>query len=361
MHATDAKLYNLSTSRLVLYTVSTRIIIHSYHSAIDSSLFNNNKDAMITFVKQVSTNETLWASYHAWRTNEQEWEQWKRKYDFLRTSSFCRICRWVHAKQYGIRFDYEAQRPVWDDNLHRFCVAKNGLITSSHLVETWMVQSNTQEQHRTEITPSAETDNILECTTFLNYHMATIDVGPLRLTRTVSIHDRIVDFEVTTIDDSKMSGDDDVVNHLPGGDDLILRLELPRMKNDEGASFPHVHTQIPVTSSSSSSSSSFRDSITMISSMAIQDRSIRVTVLANWPEASFSTKGRHGLVHVMIPQHSSRQPPKVMNRDETYRIRIILEELDSLRDVPTEYVMSHVATVMTRDFLDPLEFYIHVS
>lgn len=65
-------------------------------------------DDLANHLKRVLTNETLYDSYHAWRYQDlPEW--FYCKYNFTRTHSECRTCRWAYAKINNLPWNKEQQ------------------------------------------------------------------------------------------------------------------------------------------------------------------------------------------------------------------------------------------------------------
>lgn len=65
-------------------------------------------------LREVTTNATLRASYHEWRTRPlPAW--FVHKYNFTHVHSECRTCRWASARQRGLRWDPVQQQAFRED------------------------------------------------------------------------------------------------------------------------------------------------------------------------------------------------------------------------------------------------------
>ena len=282
------------------------------------NLFGGNKDKLGEYLKQVANDPTLWSKYHVWRDkSSEEWKEWREKYMFLETSPYCRMCRWAHAKRYGLSWDHVKQKlhskptTVLD---RRACVAKNNLVGGNSMKEIWLTNSDYvgargKNQHCDLSNPSTN----------------TIDFNTHVITRTVVSHDNVLDFNIHSTESKSESGE------------LVLRLEIGKLRNTDGAHFPHVHKLLNL------------DNV-VAASAAAQDSDSKVTVLANWPTKIYC---REGQIDVLVQvDGDDRVLP-----DETRRIRVMYENLDPLRDKRTEYNFSPFASNSARDFFNPLEFY----
>ena len=70
--------------------------------------FETTED-LAQFLNEVSRNQTLYESFHTWR-NKPLPESFHQKYDFTKTHSICRMCRFVYARKYGYGWDGQKQQ-----------------------------------------------------------------------------------------------------------------------------------------------------------------------------------------------------------------------------------------------------------
>jgi hypothetical protein len=153
----------------------------------------------------------------------------------------------------------------------------------------------------------------------------TIIATDLNVNRTVHQHDGVIDI---------------VVRELRHTEWVVLRIEFEDMKNDGGAYFPNVHQQVP------------SDRTALLTSVAIQDEQSRVTVLCDWPTKAYSPSP--GVIQIEIQGNGEKE----LQRDEIRTLRVIPEDLDSLRDTRTEFSMSPYSKSLIEDFANGLELFI---
>jgi hypothetical protein len=259
----------------------------------------------------VASDHALWASYHEWRKHSFP-AKLKAKYDFLHASPFCRICRWSHAKKYGLGWNHMSQQVAAKAVNGRACFCRSGVIKFP-FQETWM-------------TPTLSLGEKGAC----NHNWPnnkTINAMDMNVHRTAVQRDGSVDLRV------------DQVSHEE--EELVVRLEFP-VKNSGGAFFSNIHRLVP------------SDMSSLMTSVAIQDRS-RVTIVCDWPTRAWSPG--EGILQIAV-QTSDEAP---LLKDETRTIRIIPEDVDPLRNVRTEYSLSPYARRMIEDFSKPLELYIIIQ
>ena len=286
------------------------------------NLFAGNKDKLGEYLQQIAGDAALWSKYHVWRNkNSEEWKEWREKFLFLETPPYCRMCRWAYSKLYGLSWDHVKQqlhpKPITVLD-RRACIANNNLIGGPILKEIWMTNSDYvgakgRNQHCDLSNPS----------TF------KVDLSTHIITRTVVSHDNVLDIMIHNTESKSESGE------------LVLRLEIGNLRNDNGGHFPHVHTLLNLE----------RSSQVAMSSIGVQDLESKVTVLTNW---STQIYGREGKIDILVQSNGD----DLVTTGETRRIRVILENLDQLRDVRTEYNFSPFASQSVQDFVNPLELYV---
>ena len=269
-------------------------------------------------VAKIAGNKTEWQKYQAWRTNAEYKRQFDLKYNFTRTSPECRMCRWAYAKRYGLGWSHEQQYVHETTIDRRLCLDDTTKLVSKPFSESWLKVTN---QVYSDVMKAGEKSTCSDSS-------STISIPQdLKLTRTVSAHDNVVDIVVS-----------DFIKEVPGSD-IVLRLELPVL-NAEGSYFPSPHVLV----------STARGAVA--SSLAIQDSKSKVIVLASWNTEVTSTK--EGVVEVII----RRSDEEMHNaEDEMRRIRVVIEDMSELNDKTTEFYPSSFAKLLIQDFVDPLELF----
>ena len=155
-----------------------------------------------------------------------------------------------------------------------------------------------------------------------------IATGDFTVERQIVAHDGAVDIVLQRIDRSASFTKD-----------IVLRLEVDKIRNTDGAYFPDTHTLI-------------RDAVRtpVVSSATIQDDRIKVTVLAHWVTEIRSPA--EGVVEVVVLAKG-----ETLHDDEIRRIRVITEDMNPLHDKMTEFFPSTYGELLMRDFIDPLELF----
>jgi hypothetical protein len=277
-------------------------------------------DDLGKYVKQVSENKTLWESYFEWRKDPNSLNDFFQRLNFTKTSSTCRMCQWAYAKQYGLGWNH-VQQVVQETAIPRELCLNSELVTRP-FVESYL--SKSKEIYEDIAVGVHDSKNCVNDDAALH---ASFNSNGFQVERTVESHDGVTDL---------------VIDHLsrPSADsaDLLLRLEFD-LNNVDGAFFSNPHTLV----------STIRGPL--YSSIGIQDERSKVTVLANWETQMRSTC--EGTIEVVV--YSSTEG--TLQEGELRRIRVIVEDLNTIQDKMTEYFPSSFGNLMIHDFVDPLELY----
>jgi hypothetical protein len=297
----------------------------------------SSREALAEYLDKVMAARTEWKKYHAWRDDESQQHHLEGKYGFLKektSSSYCRMCRWAMAAKYGMAWDPATQtlkRPTLDQ---KFCVSNKDVVKLP-FEELWMSDLGMQDIKGAKV-----------CNKFAANQ--TIVFDDVAVKRSVTTHDNgVIDIMITDLQslDEKLR--------------VVLRLAFKGLlHNVEGGHILHPHQLLK---------DEFPDHVPLMSSIAIQDSRTRATIIANWATDVMSPK-LDGTVDILIQdlrklssaQKSFGKVDKETGftsrfvKDEVRKIRIILEEVNILRDVASEYSLSPYARVMMMDFLEPL-------
>jgi hypothetical protein len=290
-----------------VYYGAANIRLHTPHNSVIVASEIGSKEKTAERAKLIGSDRKLWETFHAWR-KEGFPRELEIKFGFLHTGPFCRMCRWAYAKRYGLGWDHEKQVIVESHLSRKTCVSRSGIL-SGPVLESWvvgdMVLKGTDE------------------TTCSGQVVKEIQVGSLHINRTIYSHSGVTDMKIEPLS--------------PLDDRHILRLELP-IENMEGAHFKHVHQTIDSHNAG------------LVSSIAIQDFNSKLTVLTDLAVAM--TSNIENVVDIVFKAAGD----KLMS-NTAGRIRIILEDLNHLKDVRTEYTMSPFAKLQVEDFLEPVEMF----
>jgi hypothetical protein len=94
---------------------------------------------LANYLIKLTEDKALYQSYHAWRYRPID-PAFEQKFEFTKTHSTCRICKWAYAKKHGLQWNHttqEVQQPYIE---HKTCRNKMGLI-GHPLKEYWLSES----------------------------------------------------------------------------------------------------------------------------------------------------------------------------------------------------------------------------
>lgn len=316
----------LSAGVIPVYYGAGNIEEHVPPNSIVNGAQVGTKSGTAELVQRIANDRGLWESYHAWRKPGQLPPALADKFAFLKTDPYCRVCRWAHAATYGLGWNHTTQaiqepaisrQPCFDNN--------NGLLTRPFR-ESWFLLQDNQDDGTEHQTVSAGS-----CNNNDERSVRVVESTNYRVERTVVSHDGgVVDVVVTKAHSQKR---------------LVLRMEVP-IRNWDGAHFRDVHRLLK------------SPHVAMASSVAVQDSSSRVTVVTNWPATIACPT--NGIIEVVV-HDDDNDNDNDMHQDETRRIRVITEDVDSVRDVVTEYNMSPYARAFLQDLVEPLAVFATTS
>jgi hypothetical protein len=286
------------------------------HVPPNSVLLGNEigtKDGTAERVKEIANNVTLWETFHEWRKHPFP-QNLTDKFAFVKVHPYCRMCKWAYAKRFGLGWNHNSQE-VQEPHIPRNpCASSDGFLLKPFR-ESWYSSSGLGERAKKGSTRE-------DCTTAEGE--LRVEADDFSVTRIVTPHDSVFDIAFPKC----VSKDGEVV----------LQLDFP-IENWDGAHFRDVHQLIKSQHSS------------MRSSVSIQDRKSKVTVISN-----FQTQIRcpsQGRIEVVVQEATEQAIPE----DEIRKLRVILEDTNPVRDVITEYGTSPFALPLIKDFLDPLELF----
>ena len=283
----------------------------------------DTQEEIAGLIMEIAANKTKWEQFHAWRIDSLPKDLIQRLQAIPTDALMCRICMWAHSKRYGLAWNHKYQRteaPTIPRDKLCFSSSSDNAFLHNPVRESWVIASSSPVPKEIVLTGTAPP----ECNAHVNLTQTFKLEDLCSVTRTVSHHDSIVDFIIPQMESKNVL--------------VTLRLKIP-IDNFEGAYFRNVHQMIPSNHTS------------MYSSLAIQDRRSRMTVLSNWPALMRSPTT--GIVHIEMQTVYEAS----LRNNEIRRVRIVLEDISSLRDVKTEYVVTPFAEPLIQDFLDPLELF----
>lgn len=303
---------------------------------------HSSQQALAEHLNELVETRKKWKELHLWRDEETATSLIQEKYGFLKeksSSSYCRMCRWAMATKYSLGWDPVKQiirKPALD---RKFCVSPKDELRTP-VDEYWMTDLSMERAFGRRVCTKESAQQ-------------TFEFDDIALTRVAATHDNgVIDIAITDI------------KSLRQNLKIVLRLAINGIRNVEGAHIIEPHQVLQHEENPS-------ENIPVMSSIAIQDDKTRATILTNWV-TNLSTPNDEGRVDILIrnlkipgdgsprtPKREERDDPKQprLMQDEVLRIRVILEDVNELRDGWTEFNLSPFARLMISDFLDPLMFF----
>ena len=280
----------------------------------------NHWDELGDYVKKVISDKDLWLSYHKWRDDDKVIEKFERQYEFTRTGSTCRLCRWAYAKKYGLGWDHTKQevRSIPKVPKDEFCSTADHGLVSKPFSEQWVTADDKvlKEDSEGQSCSSLETDG-------------TVNVGTFKANRKIYQHDGVTDIIITESTDETEDAE------------TTLRLVFPNVRNPDGACFYNTHTLVST------------DKGSKVSSASIQDDLVKITILASWDTTIKSSA--EGIMDVVIKNDGKAKTDDAVSIPR--RVRVIIEEMNPVYDKMTEFFPSSYCKLMTKDFIDPIGVY----
>jgi len=280
-------------------------------------------DDLAEHVEKVMADKELWMSYHKWRDDDAAIEKVIQQNEFAKTEQTCRLCRWAYAKKYGLGWDHVKQevRSIPKVPKEKFCTTADHGLVSKPFAESWVTRTSGGNDEKV-----FEEEADLESCSEL-FVQGAVAVGSYKGKRNVYQHDGVTDFFFTeSMDDS-------------ADEETSLRLTFPGVRNPDGAFFYNTHTTVST------------DKGSRVSSASIQDNLVKITVLANWDTTVKSTG--EGIMEVVIKNDNT----SITSNDAPRRVRVIVEEINTVVDKMTEFFPSSYCKQMTKDFIDPIGVY----
>lgn len=178
--------YHAGTIPVILGPTNIKDHVGSFHGAIYVDDFKTVED-LAKYLIRVSNNQTLYESYHKWRTEPYP-PKFLEKYNMTRVHVSCRCCRWAFAKKYGLGFNHTKQ------TLEPIALARDTCLESHELispaVESWW-DSNSGSQRKLDVHPSSADLGLSSC--IVNGTISTSRIGNEKLIRSVWSNDGTTD------------------------------------------------------------------------------------------------------------------------------------------------------------------------
>jgi len=311
----------LAAGTLPVYLGAKNVKEHiPINSVIVAEDFRSPQD-LADYLIRLTTNRELYESYHAWRYQTID-DAFVKKYEFTKTHSTCRICKWTFAKRHGLGWNHSKQtilKPYID---HKTCRNEKGLI-GYPFKEYWLVSnlSNSFSKAGKSEVHVFSTNETRSCTLNEENRVIEIDYGAIR--RKVydrdGVTDLIIDFTTGRGQSSKYV------------DYYILRLATSIKVGDAD------------------------QQLYVVNDFAwwLQDHQSRFYVMASGDSSIRLSIHEPGIIEIIIPS-----PPKTSTAvfTSTVRVRVVTEDRDHFHQ-KTKKIPSYFGDLMMRDFFEPVASY----
>ena len=253
------------------------------HSFINVNDFSTTQE-LAHYLIEVANNETLYNSYHEWRKVPLP-KAFIDKYLPVLGRNNCRLCRWAHARKYGLGWNHERQvlKPI---ALPREACVNAGLIRHPAVESWWEAGMDDLVSVKVKSSSSNESSSSTTCSLDEKVSMTTIEGA---FSRSVWSHD----------------GTTDILLQGQSSKRLILRLEFP-MKQHKPLHRLNSHTVW------------IQNEVSRISLVMVDGNGDGATHLVSSAESGF----------ICIEMHPSSLP---------LRIRIIIEDYDYFHKGSDQY------------------------
>ena len=298
-HMTEKLWGALESGTLPIYLGAPNVKEHAPpHSIIHVDDFNTTAE-LVEYLNEVASNQTLYESYHEWRTKDLP-DSFLRKYNHTHTHSTCRLCRWAYSKLHGLGWNHEAQTVEEPKVPRHVCIDGNGLL--SHPVQEHWYELSSNSKIHSPIQPLVAGR---KSTCNLNDEVRTKQLIDGRLYRTVWGYDGVTDVMVMAMFSVQT---------------VVLELKAPVRTKD-----------------------SYISAIGN-GQIVVQDEKVRTTILT-YPKINDirMPAHRYGIVELSIP-----------NTTLPLNIRIIIEDVNDFYE-QGKNVTSYFSNLMREDFYSPVE------
>ena len=156
---------------------------------------------LANYLIKLTKDKALYESYHSWRYSRVD-PEFEQKYDFTKTHSTCRICKWAYAKKHGLEWNHTAQEVQQSHIARKTCLNKMGLV--GHPVKEYWLSGSTGKAVSVQSNNAKKT-----CSVNNSNRVLEIDGG--------KFHRKVYDQDGVT---------DLIIQDKEGGG-YILRLETP--------------------------------------------------------------------------------------------------------------------------------------
>lgn len=320
----------LESGTVPVYFGAANIKEHVPRGSVINALDFSTPKELAEHLYKVSKDQTLYEKYHEWRKHDYD-EAFVNKYNFTRVHSECRVCRWAFAKKFGYAWDHDSQRIVKPHLPRAICTDKTGSAISPFL-ELWTGEGDMESDIQRSLTRRER------CDTFQRHKELTYQ--NFTILRTVVAHDNVIDMTMKLSNKDRLAAAPTFLRLSLGSD--LQNGDVYTTSSGYGKAIKQ-HRRWTGEATHCKTGGTY---------VSIQDGTTRFTVLTDWPTQMFST--REGTVQLLVHGGASQFTP---NEVSWKRVRIILEDRDTLHNSNDDYMPSIFCRVAAKEFFRPLEFF----
>lgn len=311
------------------------------------------------YLQKVANDRELYEQYHAWRKEEFS-EAFLQKYNFTRTHSECRTCRWAFAKKRGLGWDHETQRISPLRLSREVCTDDMSGLASIPFKESFLLYDSMGQQYEdaqnhkivegvSKYAPDPAAANHPTCSK--RGVQSSLVFSHHEIERSLVEHDGVIDVIIAIKHRHMRKG-----SVIPP---LFLRLETIVRNGREYHTASDHRTPVSKRTFNGADSHHWQSKPDGMRYMMIQDPKARISVWTDWTTQMLSTV--EGSIDILLLPGDVVQTNHRHHQAETiYRkIRVIVEDSNTLHydtdfGSPTYFSKQHA-----KDFYHPLEvFYV---
>mmetsp|Transcript_39063 Transcript_39063/g.117403 ORF Transcript_39063/g.117403 Transcript_39063/m.117403 type:complete len:764 (-) Transcript_39063:1533-3824(-) len=318
----------LESGTVPVYLGAPNIMEHVPRGSTINALDFSSPKELAEHLYAVIKDKSLYDNYHEWRNHAYD-DVFLRKYNFTHVHSECRLCRWAYAKKFGYPWDHESQRIVEPYQSRSLCTSDHSGLAVNPFLEWWTGEK--------EVGPEkfGEHDG---CGEYQKHKLLTYQNFTIH--RTIEAHDNFIDLSMKVVNNDRTLAAPvylklSMGSHLQNGNVYTTSSGYGKAINR------HVRW--------TGEAKLCKTGGTYVS---IQDGVTRFTALSDWPTQMFSPQ--EGTVLILVHGGANPFAPKELSWK---RLRIMLEDRDTLHKNIDDYMPSTFCRSAAKEFFQPLEFF----
>lgn len=317
------------------------------------------------YLQKVANDRELYEQYHAWRKEDFS-ETFLRKYNFTRTHSECRTCRWAYAKKSGLGWDHENQRIAPLRLSREICTDDMSGLASRPFKESYLLYDSMRRQYEDaqsheimERSARHELDQAAAAAVAKHPHcskrglQSSLVSSHHEIERSLVEHDGVIDVIIAIKYRHMRKG-----TVLPP---LFLRLETIISNGREYYTASDHRGAVSKRTFNGADSHHWQAQPDGMRYLMIQDPNSRISVWTDWTTQMLSTV--EGSIDILLLPGEVVQSNRRHHQAETiYRkIRVICEDSNPLHFDTDVGSPTYFAKQQAKDFYHPLEVFYNIG